>query len=1141
MKLHFASKLSDFLPALLADYRSAAAQAWSDSLSAPVLIAGTPLVQRYLVHRIAEHHGMMMGLQVQRLEGALWSLLQKPAEMQMLTVDTLEPLVLDLLHELAHSPDPFWQGIAQYLRPKGSIETEKWVQFAKKWARAFLEYELNRPGTPSGDPGLLGTWQRGKSYFESLVQKRHLSHAQHLLDEEKVQMEFWRLLLPRIQSELPNARSLAMLWEENRRMGFPLLQGKKQKWSVVGLPGLSHFHRNALLEISSQLELQVYLLNPCAEYWEDVQTRRPMGYKRTFKQIPRLDHSSAYESENLEGLLQDLGQDSADLMDFEDQKLLQLWGAADRENLTLWGQLATDLEPDFKPEIPADNLLHTVQKSILERLPPDEIPRLDLDQVKGDHSLFLCQAPSLLREMQTLRDLALGMLDPEHPLYLPGLRPDEICLLLPDVAEYQVALEQSFLQGSSLSRLPVFVWKGAGQSSLVGEAIRSMTKLWNAEFNRAQVFGFLRLGTVLGKLKLDRSCLANWEERAAQLHIYRGYDRGHRLELGDHEALPIHTWQHAFDRMIAAWMCEHPLGEEGEILPYGTQREDPEDMALMISTVQNLYQSIQKIRQHCLSDSFDPELVLQEMAQWLDFKQMDAKEEQVWAQWSSSMRVLEGRSVSLDLLRSWSLNHLQEELEPKLSQYSGSLLIAPLKMGHVLPHKVLLMGGLGSNFPGQSGQSTMDLLKHCRILGDMDPIKNNQGAFLHALLAARDRLVLSYRHWDVQKDAELFPSSVLSELNSYVKNFVIDGESTGIPTLPLSLLARDAQNLHAQSMTYHYDKTLLEALQESAAPLNLEHRAQRSGDLSLRDLALFVRSPLEYRIKRGFGLYTEEQEDASIVEDEDLAWSGLERTMYMSQLAKNAWSVLALGQSIQPQELCDQLIHSLWHQGAMAESYFGQAQKEKLQGWAQTLLEWSENFQDWQFLDANSDFWEQYWPMSLESQGRCLHAARPAFALWREDSAELCLVQIGASKMDAKHRIHPWLEALWMGRQPGFKLSYAQLGIEGFCPVPLDLASDLCTQQLQFLLQAEGCAPLQEHLPLDVVMELSSPRGKGKNKIVDPKWTREDMLDYFEEKGPGPYAHELLNLIDYEIPSEPQETFAQRTLGFELFPKKVSL
>jgi exodeoxyribonuclease V gamma subunit len=111
-----------------------------------------------------------------------------------------------------------------------------------------------------------------------------------------------------------------------------------------------------LLEISRSRDIFIYLLNPCSEFWEDVDTTRRKRGKRSWS-FPENPNPPISKLES-----RDYNSDHLDYNSTTpDHPLLELWGRSGKENITLWCQAAQYnfdfIMPDNDP-VPPSRLMN---------------------------------------------------------------------------------------------------------------------------------------------------------------------------------------------------------------------------------------------------------------------------------------------------------------------------------------------------------------------------------------------------------------------------------------------------------------------------------------------------------------------------------------------------------------------------------------------------------------------------------------------------------------------------------------------------------------------------------------------------------------------------------------------------------------
>ena len=130
--------------------------------------------------------------------------------------------------------------------------------------------------------------------------------------------------------------------------------------------------------------------------------------------------------------------------------------------------------------------------------------------------------------------------------------------------------------------------------------------------------------------------------------------------------------------------------------------------------------------------------------------------------------------VSLAMVR----DYLQASLADIPANYGRPLLdgitITSLRQGRLLPFRQIYVVGLGEGpFPGSPDESTLDLRRGGQGEADLTVPEVNRQLFLDVLLAARDRLVLTYNCRNLTEDAELNPCSIITQLESYLERHLL--------------------------------------------------------------------------------------------------------------------------------------------------------------------------------------------------------------------------------------------------------------------------------------------------------------------------------------------------------------------------------
>jgi hypothetical protein len=227
----------------------------------------------------------------------------------------------------------------------------------------------------------------------------------------------------------------------------------------------------------------------------------------------------------------------------------------------------------------------------------------------------------------------------------------------------------------------------------------------------------------------------------------------------------------------------------------------------------------------------------------------------------------------------------------------------------IVPHRVVFVLGLdAAAFPGTNEKSGWELLSRRRRLGDSDRVRDNRFAFLELLHAARERLICTFRSRDMQKEEELQPSSVVLELEAFLKNQGLivrknSGERCAIRR-DIPWIVHESLDSIITSGRPHGSWSPVSIRLAGLSPQErVMHRHDlcgatqpgkpgAAGDPVLRtdifSLRKFFANPLEYHLSRTLGIDLDDKADTMGATDEALD-SG---RLAISSLQKKVWKTL---------------------------------------------------------------------------------------------------------------------------------------------------------------------------------------------------------------------------------------------------------
>lgn len=879
---------------------------WKDPFQSPSFVVPNSASGKWLKLRLSEMHGCLLNPEICTIEKILWKALKPGKNMAFLHKGKLQQVISALLNNEMIQKDSFKQ-LRDYLEKNGILDPVKRVQLSGEIARLLIEYEYNRPSVRESDQskwrveGVDLTWLDDKLYFT----EKNVKNQSWIAESELWQKEIYKELFGdqgvlRISGNVENNQSIQYLTLPQAYRLRHELSDKNGLLTFDGPPvilflfnKISHFHRNMLLEMSQTQDIHVYLINPCSEFWEDVDTtrnrlgRRKWNYPKNDPAPPisRLK-SSEYNSDTLNFDVKST-----------DHHLLELWGNSGKENIALWCQAAQYnfdfLFPD--QEIEPQNRLQELQKALLTR-DGSKMSEMRPD----DQSIRILAAPEPGREVETMRENLLCLFKNDETLKF-----DDAVVYVTDPKKYLPYIEKVFgaYRRSDPGFIPyVILGIDAGQSKFAS-AITDLIALCGGEFTRARVFSFLRNDTVLSSCKIDRYELNSWEDRAANLGIFRGFDSSHRKEMGDHEscASDAHTFQLGIAQLLLGPLAEKPVplgfnlnsmvGVEPS--PYRDfDTSDKDSLEHFCATIEALSESCRNFKHKC-SDSSPSQLVklfLELTDEWIDVKD-HANETYCRNEFRNNIEevilqetICNRNRLNFEEFKAIISSSLQLELPGSSQTWTGHLTFAPLHNGFVLPHKVAFIFGMDADaFPGSNNTTTINLLSNKRIIGDPDQVRDNRYIFLELICAVKDYLIISYIGQDIQRDRILQPSSVVLELASVAGVHLPDPEKGPIDQGVIPLVNFETIDDKRNIQYWDSDTARLAALTKEfsgtkrskyrLATLNQKptlNNVLKKSVLSINEIKKFLENPLEYHLIKSLRLVDEEFDDTSTATDEPL-------------------------------------------------------------------------------------------------------------------------------------------------------------------------------------------------------------------------------------------------------------------------------
>ena len=288
----------------------------------------------------------------------------------------------------------------------------KRLQLSNKLADIYDQYQVFRPE-------MIFRWERGQKG----------ANEEH--PEDKWQAQLWRQLVNDPES-LHRARLQRDLIKK-LKTDPSQFTNLPERIFIFGISYLPLFHMEAFVALSQLVEMNLFLLNPCREYWSDIVSEKQMQrIKRKYP--PSADIATQLHLE-------------------EGNRLLASMGTHGKDFFTVVSGFDFQMHADYQdPECP--HLLAYIQSDILNLRDrkaaadhaKDQSKHIAasvttapfrLDDLDTSIQIHCCHSP--MREIEVLHDNLLAMFDEN-----PHLMPKDIVVMTPDIEVYAPFIQAVF-------------------------------------------------------------------------------------------------------------------------------------------------------------------------------------------------------------------------------------------------------------------------------------------------------------------------------------------------------------------------------------------------------------------------------------------------------------------------------------------------------------------------------------------------------------------------------------------------------------------------------------------------------------------------------------------------------------------------
>ena len=419
------------------------------------------------------------------------------------------------------------------------------------------------------------------------------------------------------------------------------------------------------------------------------------------------------------------------------------------------------------------NRLQRLQQSLRQNTVALLAPAVDEAEARGDASLRVHACHTRLRELEVLRDALLDALAQS-----PDMTAADIVVMAPDIAAYAPLLPAVFGEpGIVMAPLPYHL--ADVPLTATHPLLQAYARLLDLPLSRlpvAEVVDLLRNPAIMLRFALDAGGVARIEGWLRQANVIWALDAAQRVREGLPETA-THSFAWGVDRLLAAHVFG-PVDDavvlpEGSLLPAEAAIEGPQasELGALDALLALLAEWQRDATQPRLASAWARRMELQLDALFRVTPQ-DAAGNEALGVVRGLVRELAdlpgkaGMDPELDYAVVREL--LQQGLQalPARQRFlSGSMTVCGMVPQRAIPFRVIAVLGLDEGaFPRPDRGDGLDLMTRHRRSGDRGLRDDDRWLFLETVMAARDRLHLSYIGEGVRDGKLRNPSAPLAEL-----------------------------------------------------------------------------------------------------------------------------------------------------------------------------------------------------------------------------------------------------------------------------------------------------------------------------------------------------------------------------------------
>ena len=695
------------------------------AFAADQVIVPSAAVRRAVTLAIARAHGVCANVEFAYLAPWLWR--------------QMAALIPGVAPQSPFAPDVLTWRVYAALRDEGFVAGHPRLDAYVRGADAVMRFELAGRIAMLLDqyltyrPDWLAAWRLGRAAEVG-------ADADTERADERWQAAIWQRLVAATDAPDRDVGAAFLTALKSTSPAQARLAGLPSSAHVFALPTMPASQIAWLQQMGLLLELHVYVLNPCQEYWFELIDRR------------RLSHLALRGREQHQE---------------EGNRLLAAWGKqtqAHVDGLVDSAGAGTTDDGDYRRH-DIDTLLARLQNAILDLT---ELAPASITLAEADRSLEIHVCHSLTRELEVLQDHLLGLIASGAVLH-----PSQVLVVTPDLEAAAPLIEAVFGTVPRDRHIPYAI-SGRARSTvnMPARALLALLSVATSRFNVSDVFGVLQQDLVARHFGLDDDALQRVHGWLRASGVRWALDGPHRAGFGV-PGTTGHTWADGLDRLFLGYALPTETPEPFvHLLPAGNAEGAD---ALALGALQQFVDRLRAL-QSAVAVPRSPlawrHLLLEVVETFMSpiDDELDDQRELLAAIGAlcdtlqrSGLDDADAPALPMSVLRSALEQQLDDPARGGVP--TGGVTFSSMSSLRGLPFGVVCVIGLNDGaFPTTQQPPEFDLMALRPRRGDRQRRSDERNLFLDLLLAAGHSLYLSHTGRSVRDNAPLPPSVLIAEL-----------------------------------------------------------------------------------------------------------------------------------------------------------------------------------------------------------------------------------------------------------------------------------------------------------------------------------------------------------------------------------------